>query len=46
MNDHKRYYDRRDLWPMLIEAGFAPSDVKIKYHKFRLNLFARARRSP
>jgi SAM-dependent methyltransferase len=45
MDDHKRYYDRRDLWPMLIEAGFAPSKVKIKYHKFRLNLFARAERS-
>ena len=45
MDDHKRYYDRRDLWPMLIEAGFARSKVKIKYHKFRLNLFARAERS-
>jgi SAM-dependent methyltransferase len=45
MDDHKRYYDRRDLWPMLIAAGFKPSHVKIKYHKFRLNLFARAQRS-
>ena len=45
MNDHKRYYDRRDLWPMLIEAGFLPSQVKVKYHKFRLNLFARAVRT-
>ena len=45
MDDHKRYYDRRDLWPMLIAAGFSPSRVKTKYHKFRLNLFARAERS-
>lgn len=45
MDDHKRYYDRRDLWPMLIEAGFSPSRVKIRYHKFRLNLFARAVRA-
>ena len=24
MDDHKRYYDPRDLWPLLVEAGFLP----------------------
>jgi SAM-dependent methyltransferase len=46
MDDHKRYYDRRDLWPMLVVAGFAPSAIHLRYHKLTLNLFARARRSP
>jgi SAM-dependent methyltransferase len=42
MNDHKMYYDKRDLWPRLIRAGFRPSDVHLRYHKFGLNLFATA----
>ena len=25
MDDHKSYYDPRDLWPLLVEAGFLPS---------------------
>lgn len=40
MDDHKMYYDKRDLWPLLVKAGFLPSDIKLNYHKFRLNLFA------
>ena len=24
MNDHKRYYDPKDLWPLLVRAGFVP----------------------
>ncbi|MBI5412419.1 methyltransferase domain-containing protein [Candidatus Peregrinibacteria bacterium] len=44
MDDHKMYYDKRDLWPMLIRAGFKPSEVKLAYHKFGLNLFAVARK--
>src|ERR1017187_325703 len=27
MDDHKMYYDRRDLWPLLVQAGFHPSPV-------------------
>jgi SAM-dependent methyltransferase len=46
MDDHKRYYDRRDLWPMLVAAGFRPSQVHMRRHKLTLNLFARAQRSP
>ena len=43
MNDHKMYYDQRDLWPLLVQAGFQPSQLKLRYHKFGLNLFAVAR---
>jgi SAM-dependent methyltransferase len=44
MDDHKMYYDKRDLWPLLIRAGFLPSLVRLRYHKLGLNLFAVARR--
>jgi SAM-dependent methyltransferase len=43
MNDHKAYYDPRDLWPMLVQAGFRPQDVKVHRHKFGLNTFAACR---
>ncbi len=43
MDDHKMYYDKRDLWPLLLRAGFKPSLIKMRYHKFGLNLFAVAR---
>lgn len=44
MDDHKSYYDRRDLWPLLVRAGFAPHNIRLRRHKFGLNLFAVARR--
>jgi hypothetical protein len=44
MDDHKMYYDKRDLWPLLVRAGFKPSQIKLHYRKFGLNLFAVARR--
>ncbi|MEY2564174.1 MAG: hypothetical protein QOH88_2367 [Verrucomicrobiota bacterium] len=40
MDDHKMYYDQRDLWPLLVRAGFKPSQIRLRYHKFGLNLFA------
>ena len=40
MDDHKMYYDRRDLWPLLVRSGFQPSRIHMHYHKFGLNLFA------
>jgi SAM-dependent methyltransferase len=40
MDDHKRYYDPRDLWPMLVAAGWKPSGIRVRRHKFRLNTFA------
>jgi SAM-dependent methyltransferase len=44
MDDHKMYYGKRDLWPLLVRAGFKPSQIRTKYHKFGLNLFATARK--
>ena len=41
MDDHKMYYSKRDLWPLLVQAGFKPSQIHLSYHKFGLNLFAR-----
>lgn len=40
MDDHKMYYDKRDLWPLIVKAGFKPSEIHMRYHKFGLNLFA------
>jgi SAM-dependent methyltransferase len=40
MDDHKRYYDPKDLWPMLVAAGFSPSRIRCHRHKFGLNTFA------
>ncbi|HXN36897.1 MAG TPA: class I SAM-dependent methyltransferase [Solirubrobacteraceae bacterium] len=40
MDDHKRYYDPRDLWPMLVRAGFRPKAITCARHKFGLNTFA------
>lgn len=44
MDDHKMYYNKRDLWPLLVRAGFKPSLIKLRYHKLGLNLFAAATR--
>jgi SAM-dependent methyltransferase len=41
IDDHKMYYNKRSLWPLLVRAGFKPSQIKLNYHKFGLNLFAR-----
>jgi hypothetical protein len=38
------YYDKRDLWPMLVRAGSKPSQIRLRSHKFGLNLFAAARK--
>ncbi|HEX9702502.1 MAG TPA: methyltransferase domain-containing protein [Rhodospirillales bacterium] len=40
MDDHKAYYDPKDLWPMLVLAGFRPSRIRCFRHKFGLNTFA------
>jgi SAM-dependent methyltransferase len=44
MDDHKMYYGKRDLWPLLVRAGFKPSLIRLNYHKFGLNLFAAAQK--
>jgi SAM-dependent methyltransferase len=40
MDDHKMYYDVRDLWPLLVQGGFLPSRIQCFPHKFGLNTFA------
>jgi len=40
MDDHKMYYDIRDLCPLLVQAGFRPSGIRCFTHKFGLNTFA------
>jgi len=45
IDDHKMYYGKRDLWPMLVRAGFRPSEIGLRYHKFGLNLFAAAKKA-
>jgi 2-polyprenyl-3-methyl-5-hydroxy-6-metoxy-1,4-benzoquinol methylase len=44
MDDHRMYYDVRDLWPLLVQAGFLPSRIRMHYYKFGLNLFARCQK--
>lgn len=44
IEDHKRYYDVRDLWPCLVKAGFKPGQIRLRYHKFGLNLFGVCRK--
>jgi SAM-dependent methyltransferase len=43
VDDHKSYYDPRDLWPLLVRAGFRPQYVRCYRHKFLLNTFAECR---
>jgi SAM-dependent methyltransferase len=45
MDDHKRYYDPRDLWPLLVQAGFLPHGIRCYRHKLGLNTFAACRNS-
>jgi len=46
MDDHKSYYDPRDLWPLLVRAGFTPHGIRCFKHKFTLNTFAVCRIDP
>lgn len=39
MDDHKAYYDKKDLWPVLAKAGFQAGKIRMGYYKFGLNLF-------
>jgi SAM-dependent methyltransferase len=44
MDDHKMYYDVRDLWPLLVRAGFRPRNIRCFPHKLGLNTFAVCRK--
>jgi SAM-dependent methyltransferase len=43
MDDHKAYFDPKDLWPLLVRAGFLPHNITCQRHKFGLNTFAACR---
>ena len=40
MDDHKMYYDLRDFWPLLVQAGFLPHQIRCYKYKFGIGLFA------
>jgi SAM-dependent methyltransferase len=40
IDDHKRYYDPHDLWPMLVAAGFLPSHIACRRYKLGVNTIA------
>ena len=40
IDDHKSYYNPRDIWPLLVRAGFRPRHIRCYRHKFLLNTFA------
>jgi len=44
MNDHKMYYNKKDIWPLFIKGGFKPKNIKIKYHKLFLNTICYAKK--
>jgi SAM-dependent methyltransferase len=44
MEDHRRYYNRRELWLELRSSGFIPSKIKVRFHKLGMNVFAIARK--
>jgi len=45
MEDHKMYYSQQEMWPLLVQAGFKPSQIHLEYIKFGLNLFGHVYKS-
>lgn len=46
MEDHKMYYTPRQLWPLLVAAGFKPSRIRCGNHKLTLNTWALCQAAP
>jgi SAM-dependent methyltransferase len=44
MNDHRWYFDPKDLWPLLVRSGFRPDNISCGRHKLGLNTFAVCRK--
>ena len=40
IDDHKQYFEPRDLWRLLVQAGFRPRGITCGRHKFGMNTFA------
>jgi len=45
MNDHKMYYDEKNIWPKLVRAGFMPSDIRVRRIKFWCSLHIVAKKA-
>jgi SAM-dependent methyltransferase len=39
IDDHKTYYGKRDLWPLLVRAGFRPMRIRLRYQYLGMTLF-------
>jgi hypothetical protein len=44
MDDHEMYYDKQNLWPLLVYAGLKSRKISFRYIKFGLDLFAHVRK--
>ena len=44
VDDHKTYYSRRELWPLLVRAGFRPSRIRLTYQYLGMTLFGVVRK--
>ena len=40
IDEHKNYFEKPDLWRLLVRAGWKPSEISCKKHKFGLNTLA------
>ncbi len=45
MDEHKMYYNKRDLWPLLVRAGFQPSRIHLHYRALGMILLGAASRT-
>lgn len=39
IDDHKTYYSPRELWRLLVQSGFKPSNIECRFHKLGLNTY-------
>ena len=40
MQDHKAYYNKKELWTLLVNSGYEPGSIKIKRDKFGMTTMA------
>jgi len=40
MDDHKMYYELQTFWPLLVQAGFLPHQIRCYRYKFGIGLFS------
>ena len=40
MQDHKFYFNKKQLWQLLVNSGFEPASLKVKYDKFGMTTTA------